>query len=283
MVASVAAAAQSAQAADLPDLSDMPVLRGGITDGLSRSSVNWQGAYIGGQVGYSSANMDFSNATQSLTAYMLQNLSYQGEVSGFTLLGKTSPSGIGFGGFVGYNAQWDDAVLGIEANYNHFSNLTGSQVNNQLPAVNVPGGCLAVPSGDSDLCGVQLSGSASARLTDELTLRGRAGWAVGNFMPYMFGGLALGLADITRTATLVQTDFISGPVPVNPNPVLAGYNATTPNNNVFTYGYTAGFGLEAMLWGGLFARGEYEYVKFATVKNINIQMSTVRGGLGYKF
>jgi len=28
---------------------DLPVLRGGLTDGLSTSSVNWQGFYVGGQ------------------------------------------------------------------------------------------------------------------------------------------------------------------------------------------------------------------------------------------
>ena len=25
----------------------------------------------------------------------------------------------GFGGFVGYNSQWDDVVIGVELNYTH--------------------------------------------------------------------------------------------------------------------------------------------------------------------
>ena len=43
--------AVGAQAADMPDL---PVLRGGFTEGLSRSRVNWDGFYAGGQIGYGS-------------------------------------------------------------------------------------------------------------------------------------------------------------------------------------------------------------------------------------
>jgi len=281
MAAVFAVAAQGALAADLPE--DFPALRGGITDGFVRTSVIWQGAYVGGQLGYSSANMNFANATQSITAYMLQNISYQGTVSNWTLLGTTSPHSVGFGGFVGYNAQWDDVVLGVEGNYNHLGSLTGSQSNDQLPAINIPGGCVAVPSGDSDLCGVKLSGTGTATVTDVLTLRGRAGYAIDNFLPYMFGGVALGRADVTRTATLVQTDQISGSVAVSPNPQVTTFTSTQPNNGLFIYGWTAGAGFETMLWSGLFARLEYEYVRFVPIKNISIQMSTARLGLGYKF
>lgn len=52
---------------------------------------------------------------------------------------------------------------------------------------------------------------------------------------------------------------------------------------MLAYGYAAGLGAEAMLWGGLFARAEYEYVKYTSVKNVNMSTNTVRAGLGYKF
>jgi opacity protein-like surface antigen len=284
----MAATAQGAWAADLPEFPDLsddtPILRGGITDGLSNTSVNWQGFYVGGHVGYSSANMDFSNATQSLTTYMLQNTSLAAPLSGWTVLGKTSPVSPGFGGFVGYNGQWDDVIVGIEANYTRMSNLTGSQANDSLPSVNIPAGCIAVPTGDTDVCGAKLSGAASATVTDVMTLRGRGGYAIGNFLPYMFGGLALGRADVTRNATVVQNDSVYN---TTTTALVANYQSTfsqsQPNNGVFTYGYTAGLGVEALVWGGLFARAEYEYVKFVSVKDINIQINTVRAGLGYKF
>ncbi len=284
IAAVLAGMAQGAQAADLPDLSDLPILRGGLTEGLSKSSVNWQGAYVGGQFGYSSGTMDFSKATSSLTSSMLQNLSYQQTVSDWSLLGKSSPSSTSFGGFVGWNSQWDDVVLGIEANYSRLSNFSGSSANALVP-INIPAGCIAPPPNTTDVCGVALSGAASAKVTDVLTLRGRAGWAIDNFMPYMFVGLALGRADITRSATTVETnDFYNtttGARVGSAAPLTLTQTQSGTGN--FMYGYTAGLGLEAMLFGNVFARAEYEYVSFTNIKDIPIHLNTVRAGVGYKF
>ena len=38
-----------------------------------------------------------------------------------------------------------------------------------------------------------------------------------------------------------------------------------------------------MLWGNLFMRGEWEYVRFLNVKDITFSTNNVRLGLGYKF
>ena len=32
---------------------------------------------------------------------------------------STHGNATGFGGFVGYNSQWDDVVVGLELNYTH--------------------------------------------------------------------------------------------------------------------------------------------------------------------
>ncbi|MDR3469125.1 MAG: outer membrane beta-barrel protein [Xanthobacteraceae bacterium] len=288
-----AAAAHGAWAADLPDLSDLPVLRGGITDGLSRSSVNWQGAYVGGQVGYTSANMDFSNATSSLASQMLQNSILQSIISEWTVMGKSSPTSTSFGGFVGYNAQWDDAVLGIEANYSHFSGLKGVSAGSVGPLSVTPAGETPPPN-HTYVYHVAMNGSATAQVTDAMTFRGRAGYAVGNFLPYVFGGIAVGRVNYSRNVALDDTiyDWLTTTTVVNQTPVtnttFAGSSTQTPlsaadSGTAYAYGYTAGFGLETMLWGGLFARGEYEYIKFTSIKNIGITTNTVRGGLGYKF
>ena len=60
-----------AQAADLADL---PILRGGFTEGLTRTSVNWSGVYIGGHVSHGGADMDFANSGQDLLAKLLNNV-----------------------------------------------------------------------------------------------------------------------------------------------------------------------------------------------------------------
>src|SRR3569623_643012 len=58
----------AAQAADMPDL---PILRGSFTDGLTSSRPNWQGSYIGGQVGYGSSDENFNGSTSDMMAALL--------------------------------------------------------------------------------------------------------------------------------------------------------------------------------------------------------------------
>src|SRR5665647_2333967 len=110
-------ALSGAQAADMPDF-----LRGGFTDGLSPSRVNWQGYYVGGQGGYGSSDENFNGSTSNMIAALLANTTIESEmqVSQWNLgLGKESARNSGFGGFAGYNSQWDDVVIGVEANYLH--------------------------------------------------------------------------------------------------------------------------------------------------------------------
>src|ERR1044072_2021832 len=90
--------AAGAQAADLPDL---PILRGGLTEGFSRSSVNWQGVYVGGQAGTGTWDMNFTGATRTLAAHLPTNRAIEnaGQVSPWPLGGKVSTHGNGWGAF----------------------------------------------------------------------------------------------------------------------------------------------------------------------------------------
>ena len=63
-------AASGAHAADLPDL---PVLRGSFPDGLSTTTRNWDGWYVGGQGGYASGATDFSHSVVRLTNFIFRN------------------------------------------------------------------------------------------------------------------------------------------------------------------------------------------------------------------
>src|ERR1700682_4536882 len=69
----------------------------------------WSGFYVGGQVGYGVASMDFSGATRDLIAHMLRNTQLQSEQvpSNWTVLGKTDTGAGSFGGFLGYNIGWE--------------------------------------------------------------------------------------------------------------------------------------------------------------------------------
>src|SRR5262245_48507862 len=93
------------------------VLRGSSVYELgSPTYIRWGGAYVGGQAGFSQASADFSDSTKSLVAFVLRNLALEEEAvpSEWVVLGKSDQRALSFGGFVGWNSQWDDVVLGVE-------------------------------------------------------------------------------------------------------------------------------------------------------------------------
>jgi outer membrane immunogenic protein len=271
-------AASAAQAADMPDF-----LRGSLSAGPTPTR-NWAGWYAGGEVDYSWANTDYGNTVVSMTNDLFRSTTLQAPVSQLTLLGRVNGQSPGFGAFVGRNYQFDDIVLGVEANYSYVSRLTTSTTASLGP-IQVPEPTLVLPTGATAADGVTLSGNAALQLKDEMTFRGRAGWATGDFLPYAFGGLAVGRMDISRTVSSSVTRTI----------ILANGNSTTfqlpqftltetdAKSNNFAAGWTAGLGMEYMLWGDVFLRGEWEYIKFLSVKDTAVTQNSVHAGIGYKF
>ena len=275
-----------AQAADMPDF-----LRGSIS--APAPTRNWDGWYVGGQVSYSAVASDFSKSVVGLTNFIFRDSVLQQPTSQFGLLAKTTTQGTGFGGFVGRNYQLDDLVFGVEANYNYFDRLaTSTSASNSLEIVNPPG--QTNPPGVTSIYGVTLTGRAAAQVKDAITLRGRAGWATGNFLPYVFGGVAVGRMDVSRSVTstvtrrddVTTTDFFGVTTttigPTLPVPAQS-QSLIEQKTNAFTAGWTAGLGMEYMLWGNVFMRGEWEYVKFLAVKNTVVQANNLRASIGYKF
>jgi opacity protein-like surface antigen len=187
----VAALAQQALAADAP----FPILRGTQTYEIaSPNYFRWEGVYVGGQVGASTGNLDLTHAAGSLISFFTRESVFVGNVPTWAVLKAVDTRAANYGGFIGYNMQFEDVVLGIEGNYNHTS-LSGSSADSLglLVANSNPN----LPASD-----VTVAAVASMRITDYGTLRGRVGWAAGRFLPYAMIGLAAGVADITRSATL---------------------------------------------------------------------------------
>lgn len=265
----LAAVAQGAQAADFPDL---PILRGMLRD--SPRYVRWQGFYVGGQAAYGSSDHNFKGATRDLAQQQLAFTSAEQvlAVSSWPVIGQTvSHQNSAFGGFAGYNGQWGDAVLGVDASYMHgtFGAKASGSMGRQTTVDEVNYAATA-------------NSAASINFTDVLTLRGRAGYAIGSFLPYAFGGVALGLADSSRSSVIrSQGTYVGSTFPPPFVDYDVTYSKTENKHQTLRVGYTFGVGAEVMLAGGLFARGEWEYVRFTGPIDTNI--NTVRGGLGYKF
>jgi outer membrane immunogenic protein len=276
-------AASGAQAADMPDF-----LRGSISAApLNR---NWDGWYVGGEVSYSAVASDFSKSIVGLTNFIFRDTVLQQPTSQFGLLAKTTTQGTGFGGFVGRNWQFEDLVFGVEANYSYFDRLATSTSDSNSLQIVTPGGAPGVTS----TYGETLTGRAAVQIKDAITFRGRAGWATGNFLPYVFGGVAVGRMDVSRSVTsfVTRRDDVTTTDAFGVTTTTTGPTRFVPaqsqtraeqRTNAFVAGWTGGLGLEYMLWGNVFMRGEWEYVKFLTVKNTAVQANNLRAGIGYKF
>jgi outer membrane immunogenic protein len=255
----------SAQAADMPDF-----LRGSL-DG-SATTVNWQGFYVGGQAGYGTSNENFNGSTTSMLNALISNLtvSETGIGQSNLQLGKVSSHMWGYGAFGGYNWQWDDVVVGIDASYLH-GNLGGSATAQEAFTT-------STTLSDGLFHSVSASSSSQIAISDMATFRGRAGYSFGCFLPYAFGGLALGNADIAQSVTV--KDSVSMNI-LGPFTQLKPLMATQGTSDHMIYGYTAGLGVDIRLVGGLFMRAEWEYVRFTD--QVDTSVNTVRAGLGYKF
>jgi|DewCreStandDraft_4_1066084.scaffolds.fasta_scaffold12513_3 outer membrane immunogenic protein len=139
------------------------------------------------------------------------------------------------GATLGFNWQTGQWVLGVEGDLD-WTRIRGSSLCAGLPC-----------STRNDWLG---------------TVRGRLGYAVDRFMPYVTGGLALGNIDATITGI--------------------GTADTTKA------GWTVGAGLESALWANWSAKLEYLYVDLGRGDSIagsaaDFRAHTVRAGLNYRF
>jgi outer membrane immunogenic protein len=271
-----------AVAADMPEF-----LRGS----FSPSSTRWDGFYVGAQAGKTFGSADFGNATASMVSYILANTELQNIVSDWTTLTKGSTGSPSFGGFIGYNFQWDDVVLGAELNYNRMSIDTGAR--DTVGPILVPGANL--PDGSTVLYSVTETSNAAVTIRDIATARARAGWAYDRFLPYGFVGLAVGRADYIRSASVDVTKSTTPPpiivggviVPSPPGPFLPVALPRNPQTQaqggVIAFGFTAGLGVEIALMQNLFVRAEWEFIEFPNIADFRVSANSARVGVGLKF
>lgn len=161
--------------------------------------------------------------------------------------GRFNTDGGTIGGQIGYNWQIGRTVLGLESDIN-WARLSGSAS---------PGGVCATNGGGE--CRTEQSWFG--------TTRGRVGYAFGNFLPYVTGGLAYG--DVKA---------------VQPNGTQSATKA----------GWAAGGGLEVSLTKSWTAKAEYLHLDLGTATfmgaasgtnslNVPITDDILRAGLNYRW
>ena len=256
------------------------------------TNTRWEGFYAGGQVGYSSAGVDFGTGLKPLIDFALRNLRVNQDinVSSLTVLGKRDTNGSGFGGFVGYNMQFGEAILGVELNYSRMR--IGTTASDSLRRV-FPDTAVSA----NYVYDISVAGQSSIRITDLATVRGRGGWSIGSFMPYAFVGMALGLADTSSSAQVAFCGYDPTANPPSQDPPNSANPCYTPartnlvrqppatesKTGQLMVGGAAGLGVEVQVARNVFARGEWEYVQFVPIQSTRVYLNSFRTAIGVLF
>jgi outer membrane immunogenic protein len=194
---------------------------------------NWTGFYVGANVGYGWADASASAAFGGGSAGASETL-----------------NGVIGGGQIGYNWQVDNFVTGLEAD------IQGSGQEHTT---------------DASILGIGLS--ETDRLTYFGTIRGRLGWAINRWMPYITGGWGYGQ---------IKSDLsING----------VGTFSTSNSHSA----WVLGGGVEAALIGNWTGKIEYLYLDTGDIDNsfdtgigtlnttTRVKDNIIRAGLNYRF
>jgi len=173
-------------------------------------------------------------------------------------------------------------VLGLEGNYTHTAFTTNA---GSAPLAGDNG---RIVSAGGSAYSVNLTGTGQLQITDYASLRARAGWVLGNFLPYGFTGLVVGRGNYSVTTEVYGQQNSATPAffPCDPTaPTCVGYDFSNSagQNGALLYGFSVGGGLDWAITRNIFLRGEFEYVQFAPIANIVASIVSGRVGAGFKF
>jgi outer membrane immunogenic protein len=275
LIAAVATTCLAASAAHAADL-DLGPLRGtGYSYGADLTPVaDWSGVYVGGFGGYGQSNFENKSGSKDLVYSVFRNSVVESryDVSNLLQLKSKDSRDTVFGGFIGYNYQIDEAVLGIEADYST-TQLRGTSTDSIGRTMSLS---------DTREARISLAGKGTTELNGYGTVRVRAGYTVGAAMPFVTAGVALGQIETRNSATILWTEYENGARAACGTPGCAPQTLSNSKSTV-AVGFTAGAGIEYMLTENIFLRSEYQYAFFDDYNGHKFNLNVVRGGAGVKF
>jgi outer membrane immunogenic protein len=216
--------------------------------GLPASPYNWTGFYLGVNAGANWARSDATTSTTDTAAPGFGGTYFFGtDVSTINGIGSGSMTRSGFAGGAqaGYNWQFNSAVVGLEADFGAF----------HVKASRTATGPALAGSGATPT----ITSSVDANWL--FTARGRLGWAFGNLLPYVTGGVA-----VTHLGATNSYSDVGGGL---------GVATGTWSESKTKAGWVVGGGLEwafAQHWS---VRAEYLHVRFSSIDASGIVSSNI--------
>lgn len=237
--------------------------------------VDWAGYYAGVHSGMTVAEVNSSKFSGPLADSALPNATIHGPLLRDSInFRAANVNAASYGAFVGFNALWDDVVLGIEADYSH-SKINANRSTGPYGLIRTDG-TIRYTVGN-------VVANSRGQINDWGTLRLRVGQAMGNFLPYMTIGLALGNVNSRATTSgTAATHDVSNPL--TPVEISSGPFSGLVGRRGIAYGGAYGAGVDMQLFPGMFLRAEYQGAYFSGGdKRPDITLHTARVGGGVKF
>lgn len=292
---------------------DYPVLRGSQTEDLpptasevfGTASANWGGFYLGGTAGLSSASFDPQAQSAFLSRMAFDNLITSPQGSPLLRFGKVSENKASYGAFIGYNYQFGDAVVGLEAEYVKTGLVTDqrggiSRLFTGIFPTTVPNTASTEPVNTQTT--INVTGHTTTKLDDFAMLKARAGYAIGNFMPFINIGAAIGRistnAGVTQSYSTVENYNLYNTRSTPDGSIVRttfagmqtmdrqdgrGSGRPTIVSSGYVPGLALGVGVDALLGEHFMLRAEYNRIYFSEYKGVNVVLDTARVGAGLKF
>lgn len=238
--AAAALLASAAHAADLPVKSPPPFIK-------PLPIFTWTGFYVGANAGYSFGQRGNARTVGTPAFAALGPTIVPGSLD-------TKSSGFIGGGQVGYNYQYQNFVLGLEADFDYVDQKKTSRF-----------------TGTGTVLGSTLTTSASSQLDFLGTLRARIGYTpTERLLLFATGGLAVG--DVQNTGSVVA----------NAAPILAW----SGSNSKLQAGYAVGGGAEYAYTDAISFKVEYLYYDLgrqtvSALGNANVRATPALNGVDY--
>lgn len=266
ILAALIAPAPTAMAADL-----FGPLRGTQYGGPAlKPVVAWEGGYFGGTAGATTGNASFSGSLRESVGFILRNTTINNLLGVDQWLAPRTGAmnSRNFGLFAGFNYQMDEAVLGFEADYSRVKLSTSGT--DSMGRTTDNNGVRYV---------ARTNGEVSVELRDLMSLRARAGYTMGSFLPYVTGGLALAnYTTLSRAVVDTQETVIATGV------VVGDLDETeTRRKRRIGFGLAGGAGVDVSVTENLFIRGEWQYLHFPDLNGANVNLHNFRAGAAVKF
>lgn len=268
LLASIAGFAPAALAADF----SLGPLRGTQYGGSPMGQTHiWEGGYFGAFAGVTNGETIFRNGLRDQIRHEQRRSAFENNVptAEWLSLPKANGRANTFGFFGGLNYQYDEAVLGFEVDFTRV-NLTMQSEDSLRRVVPLDG----LFDSNGSLAGqsraMTVSGSSAVRLKNLATLRARAGYTMGSFLPFVTAGVAFTDYTVTHSA-FRRVDGLSQVQIANSSKSRIGL------------GLAAGLGVDVAVTENAFLRAEWQYVVFPSLEGDRVNVNNIRAAAGVKF